>query len=140
MSYSLPTTAAGTSGFVFNINSVNRGGNINVTTNMFIGLGSPSGVLGTTTSLSGTMTGFGCGSFNTRANRIAYLRTTTTDYDILSIQWYFENSTIGTTGTFAAPTTSSGQLRVRLIKKRTGTVLSQFVEMCFTNYCCFFTM
>lgn len=132
-SYSLPTTAAGTSGFVFNINSVNRGGNINVNTNMVIGLGSPSGVLGTTTSLSSTMTGFGCGSFNTRANRIAYLRTTTTDYDILSIQWYFENTTTGTTGTFAAPTTSSGQLRVRLIKKRTGTVLSQFVEMCFTK-------
>lgn len=132
--YTIPANAAsGTLGFTFNINNVNHGGTMNPTTNMIVGLGTSNGITHTTyTTLSTTQRGFGLGSFDSKSNQIAYLRTTTANYDILSIQWYNETTTGGSTGTFTNPTPACCQMRVRFIKKLTGTQ-TQFVEICFVK-------
>jgi hypothetical protein len=117
------------SGFVFNINGTNYGNSIYVTTNCMI-VFTTAAISATT--LTSSHIGIACNGRSTAVNYITYFRTTTADYDIVTIQFWFENAV----GSLTGPTltvgsteylTSSGQMQVRLIKRLTD--LRQFVEL-----------
>jgi hypothetical protein len=115
--------------FTFNFSGIDCGGTISANANLVIGIGSGNGVLSTTfTSLSPSYRAFYFGSRSSRTNRIAWSQSTDSNYNIVSIQYYFENTSTGTSGNFNAPMASSGQARIRFIKN-TVTGL-QYVEMC----------
>ena len=114
--------------FTFNFSGLDCGGTISVNTNLVVGIGSGNGVLSSTSTFTASYRAFYFGSRISRTNRIAWSQSTVSNYNIVSIQYYFENTSTGTSGNFNAPTTSSGQARIRFIKN-TVTGL-QYVEMC----------